>query len=138
MGPSPCYTDDASSERLNVGDDVSEFLDGHDPSSDAELQPRLRLRQLHARFRPCRGDGNGDDVDSARADAGATTVPLLEWLLQPHLQDRPRQPVCDYCVASHDYQCSNDRGGPDAARPTRSASASATCRGGDRVARRTR
>ena len=37
MGPSP-YTDDASSERLNVGDDASEFLDG-DPSSDESSNP---------------------------------------------------------------------------------------------------
>jgi hypothetical protein len=38
MGPSP-YTDDASSERLMVGDDVSEFLDGHDSSSDESSNP---------------------------------------------------------------------------------------------------
>ena len=103
MGPSP-YTDDASSERLNVGDDASEFLDG-DPSSDESSNPDSD------------SDGSMPDSDHDAATTASTRPEPAQRLCTCEkgcfnpIFASDRDNLCDYCVAGHDCQCSNDRRG---------------------------
>ena len=103
MGPSP-YTDDASSERLNVGDDVSEFLDG-DPSSDESSNSDSDVSMPDS-------DHDAATTTSTRPESAQRLCKCEKGCFNPIFAS-DRDGLCDYCIAGYDCQCSNDRSGPD-------------------------
>ena len=79
MGPSP-FTDDSGGSRLNVGEDVSDFLNAgcvRFRRRELRPRPRLRLRQLLARDSdhdaPTTNDERGDERDDRLGQLCAET-----------------------------------------------------------------